>query len=106
MERSSPRCRIISFITSNAGDDVNGSVFEIQLHTSRYTISILFRRQNFRTRPSGPTNFKSIWHFSALSTTPTVTHFEEMGEEHAEGPNFTTLHRLLRLDSYPRQLMP
>jgi hypothetical protein len=40
MERSSPRCRIISFITSNAGDDVNGSVFEIQLHTSRYTISV------------------------------------------------------------------
>ncbi|AEO58537.1 hypothetical protein MYCTH_2305950 [Thermothelomyces thermophilus ATCC 42464] len=88
MEKKRPRYRILSFTTSHEGDKRQWFSLEIQLHTSRFRISVSL--SNFRNSPIRSEEFQKYF---ALLLSENDNHndsFEETDEE-GDAPGRTAL---------------
>lgn len=59
MEEKMPRYRILSFTTSNETDEVEWFMLEIQLHTTRFPITV--SPSNFRDSPVRSEEFQKYF---------------------------------------------
>ncbi|KAK3293381.1 uncharacterized protein B0H64DRAFT_404183 [Chaetomium fimeti] len=91
MENRSPRYRILSFTTSNECDKPQWFTLEIQLHTSRYRISV--SPSNFRNSAVRSDEFQKYFAFLLSENNGDNDSSEDMDEEQLEGdePSQTTI---------------
>ncbi|KAK4096334.1 hypothetical protein N658DRAFT_501701 [Parathielavia hyrcaniae] len=82
--------RILSFTTSKEGDEHQWFTLEIQLHTSRYRISVL--PSNFRNSAVRSDEFQKYFSLLLSENEGHDDSFEEMDEEEGNVPSRTTVH--------------